>query len=85
MKKVTIVSIVFLILWLIWSLLSSCGSWIPFGREYQKPKCFCLGKIIQTGGPTTSVVSTNDSGVKTIILDDSGGRFYCIGLKIPKF
>ena len=72
MKKISLVSLLVLIIWFFWSLLSSCGTWSVFGTNQEKPNCKCIGKIVKSGGPSGPA-------------DDRGGNFSCIGLKIPKF
>lgn len=72
MKKIIMSLFIVLLLFFLWSFLSSCGSWSPFEGIGGNPTCTCLGKIIRTGGPSGPA-------------DDSGGIFNCVGFKIPKF
>jgi len=71
MKFVFVIFVVFAFSWILWSLLSSCGTWSPFIGRNRGPTCKCIGKIIMIGGSTGPA-------------DDSGGVYSCIGIKIPK-
>lgn len=71
MKRILIGLFVVFVSYLLWSLLSACGSWSVFGANKEKPSCTCIGKIIKTGGPKGPA-------------DDFGGTFNCVGLIISK-